>query len=199
MKGGPPQARRRGRRTIARVSDGRKQAEREYPQRVGPAGRRWLETKPFGDPRQTARYLIDFGYILQLLDLHPGTRLCELGCGSGWMTLLATRQGVEAVGYDISPTMIEIARDRTAAEKLEARFEVGDMESLDLGRTFDACLLYDALHHSSRPDLVFGTARRALRPGGRLLLAEPNWRHRSRGASASSEYGTTELGYTPAG
>ena len=178
--------------------DPRKQAEREYPERVGPQGRRWLETKPFGqDPRQTARYLIDFGYILQLLDLRAGTRFCELGCGSGWMTLLAARQGLEAVGYDISPVMVEIARDRAAVEKVGARFEVGDMEALDLGHAFDVCLLYDALHHSARPDLVLRTARRALRPGGRLLLAEPNWRHRSRGAPASAEYGTTELGYTP--
>jgi SAM-dependent methyltransferase len=180
------------------VADRRKQAEREYPSRVDPGEHQWLETKPFGhDPRLTARHLIDFGYILQLLDLRAGTRLCELGCGSGWMTLLAARQGADGVGYDISPMMIEIARERAVAERLEARFEVGDMEALEVGRTFDACLLYDALHHSPRPDLVIRTAKRALRPGGRLLLVEPNWWHRSRGATASSEYGTTELGYTP--
>ena len=71
------------------------------------------------------------------------------------------------------------------------------MEALDLGRGFDACLSYDALHHSGRPELVFRTARRALRPGGRLLIAEPNWKQRLQGRDAAAEYGTTELGYTP--
>ncbi|MDQ3874856.1 MAG: class I SAM-dependent methyltransferase [Actinomycetota bacterium] len=180
------------------MADAGKQAESEYPRHVGAAGRRWLETKPFvNDPRETARHLIDFGYILQLLDLHAGTRLCELGCGPGWIVLLAARQGVHAAGYDISPEMIEIARDRASAEGVEAHFEVADMEELDLGRSFDACLLYDALHHSSRPELVLRSAHRALRPAGRLLVVEPNWKHRFQGRRASSAFGTTELGRTP--
>jgi 2-polyprenyl-3-methyl-5-hydroxy-6-metoxy-1,4-benzoquinol methylase len=122
--------------------------------------------------------------------------LCELGCGSGWMTRLAARHGVAADGYDISPRMIEIAREQALEEGVDARFEVADMEQLDLGRRFDACLLYDALHHSPSPDLVLRSAYRSLRPGGRLLLAEPNWAHRLRGRDAARRFGTTEQGYS---
>jgi 2-polyprenyl-3-methyl-5-hydroxy-6-metoxy-1,4-benzoquinol methylase len=175
-----------------------KQAEVDYPSAVGDAGREWLRTKPFRhDPRETARLVIDFGYVLQLLELHAGTKLCELGCGPGWMARLAARQGVEAVGYDISPEMIEIAREQARLEGVDASFEVGDMEQLDLGRRFDACLLYDALHHSGSPELVLRSAHRALRHGGRLLLAEPNWKQRFEGQEASRRFGTTELGYSP--
>ena len=60
------------------------------------------------------------------------------------------------------------------------------MEQLDLGRRFDACLIYDALHHSQRPDLALASAHRALKPGGRLLLVEPNWKHRFQGREAST-------------
>jgi 2-polyprenyl-3-methyl-5-hydroxy-6-metoxy-1,4-benzoquinol methylase len=123
--------------------------------------------------------------------------LCELGCGSGWMTRFAARHGVHSEGYDISPEMIEIARGLAAEEGLDVQFEPADMEELDLGRRFDTCLLYDALHHSPRADLVFGTAHRALKPGGKLLLAEPNWKHRFQGRRAAGEYGVTELGYSP--
>lgn len=180
------------------MGDRRKQAESEYPEQVGQAGREWLRNKPFVNaPRETSRHLLDFGYVVTLLDLHKGVRLCELGCGPGWMTRFAARHGVDAVGYDISPQMIEIARERAAEEGVDARFEVGDMEALELDRTFDACLTYDALHHSPRPEHVFRTARRALRPGGRLLIAEPNWKQRFQGRGASAAYGTTELGYTP--
>jgi hypothetical protein len=70
----------------------RKQAEIDYPRAAGEEGRRWIRGKPFGhDPRESARFLIDFGYVLQLLDLHAGTSLVELGCGSGWMTRFAAR------------------------------------------------------------------------------------------------------------
>jgi 2-polyprenyl-3-methyl-5-hydroxy-6-metoxy-1,4-benzoquinol methylase len=180
------------------LDEERKRAEADYPVAIGEAGQQWLRTKPFAnEPRETARLLIDFGYVVQLLDLRPGMSLVELGCGPGWMTRFAARHGLEAAGYDIAPKMIEIARELAAAEGVGATFEVGDMETLDLAHHFDACLIYDALHHTPRADLVFGAAHRALKPGGRLLLAEPNWKHRYQGRQATAEYGTTELGYTP--
>jgi 2-polyprenyl-3-methyl-5-hydroxy-6-metoxy-1,4-benzoquinol methylase len=180
------------------AADDRKQAEIDYPSAVGEEGREWIRSKPFGhNPRETARFLIDFGYVLQLLDLHAGSSLVELGCGSGWMTRLAARHGVHAEGYDISPEMIEIARAEAEREGSQATFEAGDYETLDLGRRFDACLVYDALHHSEHPGLVLAAAHRALKPGGRLLLAEPNWKQRLQGRDASDAYGTTELGYSP--
>ena len=87
------------------------------PGAVGEAGREWIRSKPFGhDPRYTARLLIDFGHVVQLLELHAGVSLVELGCGSGWMSRLAARQGVHVEGYDIAPQMIEIARARPNAK-----------------------------------------------------------------------------------
>ena len=128
-----------------------KQAEIDYPAAIGEEGRAWLRNKPFHhDPRMTSRLLIDFGHILQILDLHAGMSVVELGCGSGWMTRFAARHGLDAHGYDISPEMIAIARELADQEGTQATFEVADMESLDLERRFDAALLYDALHHSRR-------------------------------------------------
>jgi len=175
-----------------------KQAEIDYPAAIGEEGRAWLRNKPFHhDPRMTSRLLIDFGHVLQILDLHAGMSLVELGCGSGWMTRFAARHGLDAHGYDISPEMIAIARELAEQDGADAKFDVADMESLDLGRRFDAALLYDALHPSSREDLVLATARKALRPGGRLLLVEPNWKHRFQGCYVIDDYGATEMGYSP--
>jgi 2-polyprenyl-3-methyl-5-hydroxy-6-metoxy-1,4-benzoquinol methylase len=140
---------------------------------------------------------MDFGYLVGLLDLQPGMSLVELGCGSGWLTRLAARCGVRAVGYDIAAAMIAIAREQAEAEGVAATFAVGDSEHLDLGASFDACVVYDALHHSPRADLVLASARRALRPGGTLVLSEPNWKHRFQGRGAARRYGVTELGYSP--
>jgi 2-polyprenyl-3-methyl-5-hydroxy-6-metoxy-1,4-benzoquinol methylase len=177
--------------------DERKLAEVEYPERLDEAGRRWLESKPFGGPAEwTARHLLDVSSVVSLLDLHDGVRLCHLGCGSGWLTLFGARCGAEVEGYDISPGMVAVARANAAAQGVDAVFEVGDYEELDLGRRFDAVLVYEALHHSHRPELVLATAHRALRPGGRLLLVEPNWAHRFLGREATDRFGTTENGYS---
>jgi 2-polyprenyl-3-methyl-5-hydroxy-6-metoxy-1,4-benzoquinol methylase len=178
--------------------DERKQAEVDYPARVTDAERQWLRTKPFAnDPRVTSRHLIDAGYVFELLDLRPGMRFVELGCGPGWMTRFVARHNLDAHGYDISPAMIEIAREQAEAEHVPAHFDTADFEQLDLGHAFDACLTYDALHHSARPELVLATAHRALKPGGLLLVSEPNWKQRFEGRGAADAFGTTELGYSP--
>lgn len=178
------------------MDDG-KLAEIQYPLRQDAEGRRWLETKPFGGPPTwAARHLLDVAAIISLLELGPGVRFCELGCGSGWITRLAARCGADAIGFDIAPEMIEIARAAAEAEHVDARYEVGDMEELELGRDFDACLVYEALHHSHRPERVLASARSALRPGGRVLLVEPNWMHRFFGREATRTFGTTENGFS---
>jgi 2-polyprenyl-3-methyl-5-hydroxy-6-metoxy-1,4-benzoquinol methylase len=182
--------------TLARVDT--KDAERVYPETIDDAGRAWLHAKPFRhDPAETSRLLVDAALVIALLDLRPGMSLCELGCGSGWIGRFAARQGVRAVGYDISPGMVEIAREEAAHEGLDVRYEVADMETLEPDEEFDTCLLYDALHHSARPDAVLRTARRALRPNGLLLVSEPNWMHRFGGREAAERHGVTEAGYSP--
>lgn len=180
------------------MDDPRKQAEIDYPENVGDAGRAWLRSKPFVNaPREVSRHLLDLGYVVALLEPVPGMRVLHLACGSGWMSRFVARCGAEVVGYDISPGMVEIAREQAAAELIDGvRFEIADMESIELDGSFDACLIYDGLHHSERPDLVLRAARSGLRPGGRLLLAEPNWKHRFGGRAASDEWGTHELGYS---
>jgi 2-polyprenyl-3-methyl-5-hydroxy-6-metoxy-1,4-benzoquinol methylase len=177
--------------------DDRKLAEIAYPERLDEVGRRWLETKPFGGPSEwAARHLLDVSSVVSLLDLHEGVRLCHLGCGTGWLTLFAARCGADVEGYDISPGMVEVARANAAAQRLDATFEVGDYEELELGRRFDAVMIYEALHHSHHPELVLATAHKALRPGGRLLVVEPNWAHRFFGKDATDQFGTTENGYS---
>ena len=181
--------------TLAAVDT--KDAERAYPETLDETHRGWLHSKPFrNDPAETSRLLVDAALIILVLDLRDGVSLCELGCGTGWLSRFAARQGVRAVGYDISPGMVEIAREEAAREGVDVRYEVADMETLEPDEQFDTCLLYDALHHSTRPDLVLATARKTLRPGGRLLLHEPNWMHRFAGRAASQEHGVTEAGYS---
>jgi SAM-dependent methyltransferase len=170
-----------------------KQAEREYPLKVGPEH---LFRKPYAEPRM----LREFGAALGVLQAHqPRGAVLDLGCGPGWTSLFLARAGYEVVGVDISGRMIEIARARAEAEGSVATFAVQDMEELSLGRRdFDAVLLFDALHHCPGHVEVLRRACAHLRPGGHLLLLEPSWLHlySPHARAVARTYGVTELGFS---
>jgi 2-polyprenyl-3-methyl-5-hydroxy-6-metoxy-1,4-benzoquinol methylase len=48
----------------------------------------------------------------------------DIGCGSGQLALMASREGFNTTGVDIAESLIERARERAAAERFNARFEV---------------------------------------------------------------------------
>jgi SAM-dependent methyltransferase len=54
---------------------------------------------------------------------------------------------------------------------------VGDMDELNVGRQFDAVLVYDALHHSAHQRKVIHAVVKHLRPGGWVLFGEPSILH----------------------
>jgi SAM-dependent methyltransferase len=111
------------------------------------------------------------------LDVGPGTRVLDVGCGVGrWSRLLAAK-GAAVTGIDLSPTMIEQAERRAAAEGVaeRCRFRVQDLSRLDIEGTFDLVLGVTVLQHILDPELLHAavsgmTAR--LAPGGRMVLLE---------------------------
>src|SRR5262249_9194270 len=84
-----------------------------------------------GDYDHFARYMQkDAEAFYQRLGIAPGSRLLDVGCGSGQIALIAARAGAQATGCDISTNWLEAARARAAAEGLSITFEEGDAESL---------------------------------------------------------------------
>jgi SAM-dependent methyltransferase len=63
--------------------------------------------------------------------------LLEPGCGSGRLLATFATRGVAVTGIDVSPRMLELARERLGAD---ADLHVADMTDFDLGRTFDAAV-----------------------------------------------------------
>ncbi|MCP3801382.1 class I SAM-dependent methyltransferase [Allokutzneria sp. A3M-2-11 16] len=105
----------------------------------------------------------------ELVRADGGGPVADVGCGPGHVTAHLRALGVDAMGVDLSPAMIRIAR----AEHPGTRFEVGSMTDLDLADTSLAGLLaWWSLIHIPDEDVpgVFAHFKRVLRPGGRLLL-----------------------------
>src|SRR5262249_8044299 len=68
-------------------------------------------------------------------------RVLDAGCGTGEHALLAAARGFEATGVDVSPRAIEMAREKSSARKLPARFMVHSaLELQTLGEQFDTVL-----------------------------------------------------------
>jgi SAM-dependent methyltransferase len=102
----------------------------------------------------------------------PGSAL-DVGCGVGRWSLELARRGHSVTGLDLSPYMIEVARAR--ASGLRVSFAVGDVVSMNLGRTFDLILCVTVVQHILDPALARIAIERLashLSPGGQLILLE---------------------------
>jgi magnesium-protoporphyrin O-methyltransferase len=84
-----------------------------------------------------------------------GRRLLDAGCGTGALAVEAARRGASVVAIDLSPTLVELARER-APRDLGAgalQFEVGDMLDARLGE-FDHVVAMDSLIHYPSADVI---------------------------------------------
>ncbi len=106
--------------------------------------------------------------------LAAGGRVADLGCGQGWSALALAQRfpDAEVWGLDNDPASIEDARAAAARAGLRVRFECADAAALASHGPFDAVLLLEVLHDLARPVEALAAARRALAPGGALLVAD---------------------------
>jgi ubiquinone/menaquinone biosynthesis C-methylase UbiE len=101
----------------------------------------------------------------------PGASVLEIGCGTG--TLLASLSPRRGVGVDISGRMVALA----AAKYPDLAFVAADAERLELGETFDVIIVPDVIEHLTDVPAMFRSARKACRPGARMVVTcvNPLW------------------------
>lgn len=113
----------------------------------------------------------DYFLDVLLAELPVGTAL-DLGCGKGDNALKLARRGWTVTGVDIAPTAVELANRAAEEEGLAAQFIAADSTRWQPPRTYDLVLSTYALPGGEATAAVLATARRALAPGGRLVVAE---------------------------
>ncbi|WKX73726.1 class I SAM-dependent methyltransferase [Streptomyces sp. XD-27] len=118
------------------------------------------------DPLSRAM-LAAFAEAVRTADRGP---VADLGCGPGHVTAYLADLGVPAFGVDLSPKMIELARQAYPS----LRFTVGSMTAPAIrDNELGGILAYYSTHHTP-PELlpvVFAAFHRTLAPGGHLMLA----------------------------
>jgi len=117
---------------------------------------------------------------LRQLDLRPGQRVLEAGCGTGlFLDALATGVGPagRVVGVDLSPDFVGIARQRATALGATVTVQPADILHLPFGdASFDAAHCERVLMHLADPTTALAELRRVLKPGGVMVAAETDWR-----------------------
>lgn len=108
--------------------------------------------------------------ILDNARVGAGSRVLDVACGTGVLTPDYLARDVASVtAVDISPEMIRRARDKLRDDRVQ--FLCGDVETLDVGRDFDAVVVYNAFPHFPDPERLVAHLASLLRPGGVLTVA----------------------------
>jgi arsenite methyltransferase len=149
---------------------------------IFPTGRAWAEDLGYPSelarvPEETARSFAGVANPFSLGRIEPGQVVLDLGCGAGTDLLVAAQMvGPEgrAIGVDMTPAMLERARQSAAAMGL-ANVELHEslIESLPLpDESIDVVISNGVIDLVPDKDAVFSELDRVLRPGGRLQLAD---------------------------
>ena len=100
----------------------------------------------------------------------------DVGCGTGFLALLAAEAGHRAVGIDMADDMLARARAKAAAQGLGARFAHGDAEAPAFAAgSFDLVVERHVIWTLPDPSRALANWRRLLRAGGRIALVEGDW------------------------
>ena len=110
--------------------------------------------------------------VIEALDPLSGQRVLDLACGTGAVAELVARRGVEVVGIDLAPALIDQARARAAERELEIDYRVGDVEALELeDASFDLVASTCGVMFAPDHEAVARELARVTKPEGRIGLA----------------------------
>jgi SAM-dependent methyltransferase len=118
-------------------------------------------------------------FMIEHLRPPAGSRILDLGCGTGRHSVALAASGYDVTGVDLSRGMLDVAARRAADAGVTVSFEQQDAAQLDLAGRFDLaiclcegamCLLTDDDDPLERDMRILANVFASLKPGGRFLL-----------------------------
>jgi ubiquinone/menaquinone biosynthesis C-methylase UbiE len=111
------------------------------------------------------------------LALEPGSRMLEVGCGAGFLSLALAQRGFRLHAIDSVESMLEVARHHAADAQITnlLSLDLGDVNSLAFeDGTFDLVVAIGVIPWLPRPELAMQEIARVTRPGGYVILTTEN-------------------------
>jgi SAM-dependent methyltransferase len=130
-----------------------------------------VEVDRYLDPPADTPYGLEYAFYL-LGDIRDKTVL-DLGCGSGENLVPLAKRGADVIGIDISPELMQLARQRLSSYGMAATLQEGSAYATGLpDESVDVVFSMALLHHLDLP-AARHEIHRILRPGGLFILREP--------------------------
>ena len=118
--------------------------------------------------KRGAYYHKELEKYLQFL-IPSNSCVLEIGCGTG--ELLAALNPRRGLGIDISPNMVQVAREKFP----QLQFEIGDLENLQIKEKFDYVILVETVGHVDDIQLAFKELHKVCKPQTRLIIVYYNY------------------------
>ena len=142
---------------------------REIAQVMGHQGAGWLERPDRSTEEQPQK-------MIAALGLKSTDTVADIGAGTGYISQLLARQVPEGkvLSVDIQPEMIELLKQRLRKSRIaNIQPQLGTEQSPELlAESIDLAVMVDAYHEFSYPHEMMAGIVSALKPGGRVVLAE---------------------------
>lgn len=109
--------------------------------------------------------------LVHFAGVRAGQDLLDVACGTGVASITAARAGAKVTGADLTPELLERARENARVGNFDIDFREADVEALPFGDAeFDVVLSQFGHMFAPRPPVAIGEMLRVLRPGGKIAF-----------------------------
>jgi SAM-dependent methyltransferase len=104
--------------------------------------------------------------------VRAGQRVLDVACGTGVVSVTAARRGAHVTGLDLTPELLERARENARIAGVDVDWHEGDVEDLPFAdASFDVVLSEFGHIFAPRPEVAVGEMLRVLKPGGKIAFS----------------------------
>jgi SAM-dependent methyltransferase len=110
--------------------------------------------------------------LLKHAKVRAGQSVLDVGCGTGVVAVTAARAGARVTGLDLTPALLERARENAQIAEVSLDWQEGDAENLPFDNgAFDVVLSQFGHMFAPRPEVATAEMLRVLKPGGTIAFA----------------------------